>query len=90
MMLGDTLSLLTFYLSCCLHMSSVFLFLGHEVHIVYQPLIFHCSLFLYLSKAKDIMSNYRTGLLENSAKMVLLFHLIDESVRKGDKILVFR
>uniref|UniRef100_A0A8C7SXH5 Helicase ARIP4 n=1 Tax=Oncorhynchus mykiss TaxID=8022 RepID=A0A8C7SXH5_ONCMY len=39
--------------------------------------------------AKDIMSDYKPGLLENSAKMVLLFHLIDESVRKGDKILVF-
>ncbi|XP_061113625.1 helicase ARIP4 isoform X2 [Conger conger] len=39
--------------------------------------------------AKDIMSTYQTGILENSAKMVLLFHLIDESVRKGDKILVF-
>ncbi|XP_043078487.1 helicase ARIP4 isoform X1 [Puntigrus tetrazona] len=39
--------------------------------------------------AKDIMSNYQTGVLENSAKMVLLFHLIDESVKRGDKILVF-
>ncbi|XP_068170977.1 helicase ARIP4 [Antennarius striatus] len=39
--------------------------------------------------AKDIMSKYQTGILENSAKMVLLFHLIDESVRKRDKILVF-
>uniref|UniRef100_A0A7N6ARG2 RAD54 like 2 n=1 Tax=Anabas testudineus TaxID=64144 RepID=A0A7N6ARG2_ANATE len=39
--------------------------------------------------AKDIMSNYRIGVLENSAKMVLLFYLIDESVRRGDKILVF-
>ncbi|XP_018541314.1 LOW QUALITY PROTEIN: helicase ARIP4 [Lates calcarifer] len=39
--------------------------------------------------AKDIMSNYQTGVLQNSAKMVLLFHLIDESVRRGDKILVF-
>ncbi|XP_066528031.1 helicase ARIP4 [Hoplias malabaricus] len=39
--------------------------------------------------AKDIMSGYQTGVLENSAKMVLLFHLIDESVRRGDKILVF-
>ncbi|KAF3689898.1 Helicase ARIP4 [Channa argus] len=39
--------------------------------------------------AKEIMSNYQTGVLENSAKMVLLFHLIDESVRRGDKILVF-
>ncbi|CAB1354147.1 unnamed protein product, partial [Coregonus sp. 'balchen'] len=39
--------------------------------------------------AKDIMSSYQTGVLENSAKMLLLFHLIDESVIRGDKILVF-
>ncbi|CAG6021175.1 unnamed protein product [Menidia menidia] len=39
--------------------------------------------------ARDIMCDYKPGLLENSAKMVLLFHLIEESVRKGDKILVF-
>ncbi|XP_042347123.1 helicase ARIP4-like isoform X2 [Plectropomus leopardus] len=39
--------------------------------------------------AKDIMYDYKPGILENSAKMVLLFHLIEESVRKGDKILVF-
>ncbi|XP_034027632.1 helicase ARIP4-like isoform X2 [Thalassophryne amazonica] len=39
--------------------------------------------------AKEIMCEYQTGILENSAKMVLLFHLIEESVRKGDKILVF-
>ncbi|XP_060898854.1 helicase ARIP4 [Labrus mixtus] len=39
--------------------------------------------------AKDIMSNYQMGVLENSAKMVLLFYLIDESVRRRDKILVF-
>ncbi|XP_056155506.1 helicase ARIP4-like [Lampris incognitus] len=39
--------------------------------------------------AKDIMYNYNAGILENSAKMVLLFHLIEESVQKGDKILVF-
>ncbi|XP_013861632.1 helicase ARIP4 [Austrofundulus limnaeus] len=39
--------------------------------------------------AKDIMSNYQIGVLENSAKMVLLFHLIDESVKRRDKVLVF-
>uniref|UniRef100_A0A8B9HQ80 RAD54 like 2 n=1 Tax=Astyanax mexicanus TaxID=7994 RepID=A0A8B9HQ80_ASTMX len=39
--------------------------------------------------AKDIMTGYQTGVLENSAKMVLLFHLIDECVSRGDKILVF-
>lgn len=41
-------------------------------------------------QAKEIMSDYNPGVLENSAKMVLLFHLIEESVRKGDKLLVFR
>ncbi|XP_024125321.1 helicase ARIP4 [Oryzias melastigma] len=39
--------------------------------------------------AKDIMSNYKMGVLENSAKMLLLFYIIDESVKKRDKILVF-
>ncbi|XP_059185057.1 helicase ARIP4 [Centropristis striata] len=39
--------------------------------------------------AKGILSNYHTGVLENSAKMILLFHLIDESVGRRDKILVF-
>uniref|UniRef100_H3CKL3 RAD54 like 2 n=1 Tax=Tetraodon nigroviridis TaxID=99883 RepID=H3CKL3_TETNG len=39
--------------------------------------------------AKEIMSDYNPSILENSAKMVLLFHLIEESVRKGDKLLVF-
>ncbi|XP_029286537.1 helicase ARIP4 isoform X2 [Cottoperca gobio] len=39
--------------------------------------------------AKGILTNYHTGLLENSAKMILLFHLIDESVGRRDKILVF-
>lgn len=41
-------------------------------------------------QAKDIMCDYEPGILENSAKMVLLFHLIEESVRNGDKLLVFR
>ncbi|XP_072298126.1 helicase ARIP4-like isoform X2 [Eucyclogobius newberryi] len=39
--------------------------------------------------AKEIMDDYKPGVLENSAKMVLLFHLIEGSVRKGDKMLVF-
>ncbi|XP_054472230.1 helicase ARIP4 isoform X2 [Anoplopoma fimbria] len=39
--------------------------------------------------AKGIMSNYHTGVLENSAKMILLFHLIDECVGRRDKILIF-
>ncbi|XP_023812188.1 helicase ARIP4 isoform X2 [Oryzias latipes] len=42
-----------------------------------------------LEWAKEIMFDYKPGILENSAKMVLLFHLIEESVRNGDKILVF-
>ncbi|XP_076857381.1 helicase ARIP4-like, partial [Brachyhypopomus gauderio] len=39
--------------------------------------------------ARVVMAGYRTGVLENSAKMILLFHIIDESVKKGDKVLVF-
>lgn len=45
---------------------------------------------VFFSKAKEILCDYKPGVLENSAKMVLLFHLIEDSVRKGDKVLVFR
>lgn len=48
------------------------------------------SCLISLSQAKDLLTNYQTGVLENSPKMVLLFHLIEESVKLGDKILVFR
>lgn len=44
----------------------------------------------FLLQAKELLTNYQTGVLENSPKMVLLFHLIEESVKLGDKILVFR
>lgn len=43
----------------------------------------------FLLQAKELLTNYQTGVLENSPKMVLLFHLIEESVKLGDKILVF-
>ncbi|XP_075688068.1 helicase ARIP4 [Rhinoderma darwinii] len=39
--------------------------------------------------AKEILCDYQTGLLPNSPKMVILFHLIEESMKLGDKILVF-
>ncbi|XP_073418640.1 helicase ARIP4 [Dendrobates tinctorius] len=39
--------------------------------------------------AKEILCDYQTGVLSNSPKMVLLFHLIEESMKLGDKILVF-
>ncbi|XP_013928190.1 PREDICTED: helicase ARIP4 isoform X2 [Thamnophis sirtalis] len=39
--------------------------------------------------AKDILCDYQTGVLQNSPKMVLLFHLVEESVKLGDKLLVF-
>uniref|UniRef100_A0A4W3JZX0 RAD54 like 2 n=1 Tax=Callorhinchus milii TaxID=7868 RepID=A0A4W3JZX0_CALMI len=39
--------------------------------------------------AKEVLANYQPGLLESSAKMVLLFELIEESVKLQDKILVF-
>ncbi|XP_053545374.1 helicase ARIP4 [Bombina bombina] len=40
-------------------------------------------------KAKEVMCDYQPGMLHNSPKMVLLFHLIEESMLLGDKILVF-
>ncbi|KAM4652700.1 helicase ARIP4 [Discoglossus pictus] len=39
--------------------------------------------------AKEILCDYQTGLLQNSPKMVILFHLIEESMKLGDKMLVF-
>ncbi|XP_075439051.1 helicase ARIP4-like, partial [Ascaphus truei] len=39
--------------------------------------------------AKDVLFDYQTGLLQNSPKMVLLFHLIEGGMRLGDKTLVF-
>uniref|UniRef100_A0A8C5PK81 RAD54 like 2 n=1 Tax=Leptobrachium leishanense TaxID=445787 RepID=A0A8C5PK81_9ANUR len=39
--------------------------------------------------AKELLCDYQTGQLQNSPKMVLLFHLIEESMKLGDKILVF-
>lgn len=36
------------------------------------------------------MAGYTKGILENSAKMVLFFHIIEESIKSGDKVLVFR
>ncbi|KAM4721348.1 helicase ARIP4 [Rhinophrynus dorsalis] len=39
--------------------------------------------------AKEVLCDYQPGQLQNSPKMVLLFHLIDESMKLGDKILVF-
>lgn len=51
---------------------------------------FCSNITVIMSQAKDIMSDYQTGVLENSAKMVLLFHMIDESVKRRDKILIFR
>ncbi|CAH2312556.1 helicase ARIP4 isoform X1 [Pelobates cultripes] len=39
--------------------------------------------------AKEILYDYQPGQLQNSPKMVLLFYLIEESMKMGDKILVF-
>lgn len=62
-----------------------------NVRVVFNSIVnFNCLFLSSLGQAKDIMCDYRPGILENSAKMVLLFHLIEESVRKGDKLLVFR
>ena len=36
------------------------------------------------------LSNYKTGLLSNSPKMMVMMELIDRSVQLGDRVLVFR
>jgi len=50
-----------------------------------------CDSKTLLLKAKEIFDSrqYVEGILENSGKLVILMELITESVRKGDKMLVF-
>lgn len=65
---------------------------AHLQHLIlsFSENIYFLFFLILFFQAKDIMSSYQTGMLENSAKMVLLFHLIEESVKKRDKLLVFR
>ncbi|CAE1328762.1 RAD54L2 [Acanthosepion pharaonis] len=44
---------------------------------------------LSLDWVSEVMKEYTPGLLENGGKMVLLFSLIEESLKIGDKLLVF-
>lgn len=39
--------------------------------------------------ANRLMENYQTGILENSFKMVLLFKIIEETIKLGERILIF-
>ncbi|XP_030827924.1 helicase ARIP4-like [Strongylocentrotus purpuratus] len=39
--------------------------------------------------ARDIMKNYTRNKLCNGGKIIVLFHILEESIRLGDKILVF-
>ena len=41
-------------------------------------------------QASEIVSDYRMGVLEQSGKLVVLMEIIEESLKNGDKILVFR
>lgn len=34
--------------------------------------------------------HYQTGVLENGTKMALAFSIIDETIKRGEKILFFR
>ena len=46
--------------------------------------------FLFLiHQAKDIMKGYQPGVLENGYKLVLLMEILEETLRLGEKILVF-
>lgn len=44
---------------------------------------------LSLEWVSEVMKNYTPGLLENGGKMIMLFSLIEESLKIGDKLLVF-
>ena len=46
------------------------------------------DLFSY-SWAKKLFRNYKTGQLSNSSKMVMLFDIIKETLKNGDKLLIF-
>ena len=46
--------------------------------------------FAYLFQAQEMMKDYIPGLIENGGKLVLLMSLIEESIKNGDKIIVFR
>lgn len=39
--------------------------------------------------ARDIMKNYSKNKLVHGGKIIILFHILEESIRLGDKILVF-
>ena len=44
---------------------------------------------MYILQARDIMKNYKKNKLVHGGKMIVLFHILEESIRAGDKILVF-
>ena len=43
-----------------------------------------------LFQAKTVFKDYRTGVMENGGKLVVLMHIIEESLKLGEKVLVFR
>lgn len=45
---------------------------------------------LFYHQASEFMSGYQVGVLEQSGKMVLLMEIIEESLKNGEKTLVFR
>lgn len=41
-------------------------------------------------KAKDLMKEYKPLIAENGGKVVILMEIIKESLKNGEKVLVFR
>ncbi|XP_070558025.1 helicase ARIP4-like [Ptychodera flava] len=39
--------------------------------------------------AADVMKNYKPNVLSNSNKMVTMFYILEESIKQGDKLLLF-
>ena len=47
-------------------------------------------LFFFLIQAKNVLKDYQTGVMENGGKLVILMQIIEESLKLGEKVLIFR
>lgn len=45
---------------------------------------------LFDVQAKTLFKDYQVGVMENGGKLVVLMEIIEESLKLGEKILIFR
>ena len=46
--------------------------------------------FFFNLQAKKLFKDYQPGVMENGGKLVVLMEIIEESLKLGEKILIFR